>query len=227
MSSRLEFRSGSGEGSTQNVQFTEWLARLKTSGSNLLVTGDVPKETSAEFSRTLFGQGQRTRVLALTNPTALGADSHLPVEPNSPDTRIIDRRTEYRATKSDEKTDSAQGVSRETLRSELISVISQYDDQNDGFSPAELRLGIDSVEVLSGGDGIVSFSQFLRGLTAIVRGVHGMAHYHLRVADDDPLVEELSPLFDARIELRKRPGLAEQRWHVPDLGETTHWVKLS
>ncbi|GAA0245681.1 hypothetical protein GCM10009000_071890 [Halobacterium noricense] len=217
----------SGEGSAQDVQFTEWLAGLKTSGSNLLVTGDVPKETSATFSRTLFGQEQRTRVLALTNPTASDANSHLPVEPDSSDTSIIDRRTEYRATKSNGKTDSAPGVSRESLRSELISAISQYDDQNGGFSPAELRLGIDSIEVLSEGDDIVSLSQFLRGLTAIVRGVRGMAHYHLRVADDDPLVEELSPLFDARIELRKRPGLAEQRWHVPDLRETTHWVKLS
>ncbi|WP_435152248.1 DUF7504 family protein [Haladaptatus sp. DFWS20] len=228
MTSRLEFRSQTDEGSaTQDVRFTEWLAGLKTSGSNLLVTGDVPKETSAAFSRTLFGQGRRTRVLALTNPTTLDAVSHLPVGLDTPKTRVFDRRTEYRASMSDSANEAALELDRETFRSELISAISYYDDRNDGFAPAELRLGIDSVEVLSGGDDLVSLTQFLRGLTAIVRGVRGMAHYHVRVPDDDPLVEELSPLFDARIELRKRPGLAEQRWHVPDLGETTHWVELS
>ncbi len=228
MASRLEFQSRSGEGSaTQNVRFTEWLAGLKTSGSNLLVTGDVPKETSAAFSRTLFGQGRRTRILALTNPTTLDADAHLPVEPSAPNTKVVDRRTDYRGTKSDRDTTSSSGLDKEMLRSELISAISHYDDRNDGFDPAELRFGIDSVDVLVGGDDIVSLEQFLRGLTAIVRGVNGMAHYHLRVPDDDPFIDELSPLFDARIELRKHPGRAEQRWHVPDLDETTHWVELS
>ncbi|WP_266075602.1 DUF7504 family protein [Haladaptatus caseinilyticus] len=228
MASRLEFRNRTGEDSaTQDVQFTEWLAELKTSGSNLLVTGDVPKETSAGFSRTLFGQGRRSRLLALTNPTTLDAGSYLPVHPTTGNTRIFDRRTEHRGTTSDSVNERVSDLDRETLRSELISAISRFDDENGGFAPAELRLGIDSIDMLTGGEDIVSFSQFLRGLTAIVRGVNGMAHYHVRVPDDDQLVEDLSPLFDARIELRKRPGVAEQRWHVPDLDETTYWVQLS
>ncbi|WP_227375787.1 DUF7504 family protein [Haladaptatus halobius] len=227
MASRLEFRSGSGEDSDElDVTFTEWLAGLKSHGSNLLVTGDVPSETSAAFSRTLFGEGQRTRVLALTDPTALDADAHLPASSDDPNTRVVDRRIDRRAAAATATTASSE-FDRETLRTEVISAIGRCGVEVGGFDPAELRLGVDSVEALSGGDDLVTLEQFLRSLTAIVRGSSGMAHYHLRLSDDDPLVDDLSSLFDARIELRKRPGRAEQRWHVPALDETTHWVELS
>ncbi|WP_435157313.1 DUF7504 family protein [Haladaptatus sp. DFWS20] len=55
----------------------------------------------------------------------------------------------------------------------------------------------------------------------------GMGHYRLPVPDDDSLVGRLSPLFDARIELRQEPGQPpEHRWHVPAYNETTIWVRL-
>ena len=229
MTSRLEFQNESGEGSTvQNVTFMEWLSGLKVRGSNLLVTGEVPEQMSAEFSQTLFGQGRRTRILGLVDPIAIDAESYLPVSSNGPDTEVIDQRPEYRAaTTADSTGDHRTPIDRESFRSALVSSIEVHNDRNDGFEPAELRLGLDSVEVLEMNDDLVSLTQFLRGITALVRGVNGMAHYHLRVQDDDPLVDELSPLFDARIELRKRPGRPEQRWHIPTLDETTHWVELS
>ena len=229
MTSRLEFQNESGEGSTvQHVTFKEWLSGLKVRGSNLLVTGEVPEETSAEFSQTLFGQGRRTRILGLVNPTTVDAESYLPVSSNGPHTRVIDRRPSDRASMVGDSTATQQtAIDRESFRSALVSAIEVHNDRNDGFTPAELRLGLDSVEVLETNEDLATLTQFLRGITALIRGVHGMAHYHLRVPDDDPLVDELSPLFDARIELRKRPGRAEQRWHVPTFDETTHWVELS
>ena len=228
MTSRLRFQSESGEDSVvQDVTFTEWLSGLKTSGSNLLVTGEVPEMTSADFSRTLFGRGGRTRVLGLVDPSTPAAESYLPVPTGNPQTRVIDRRPEDRGLTSRSSSTGQLSIDRQTFRSEVVSAISSHEELNDGFAPAELRLGLDSVEMLETNDDLVSVGQFLRGLTAIVRGVRGMAHYHLRVPDDDPMVAELSPLFDARIELRKRPGRAEQRWHVPNIDETTHWVELS
>jgi hypothetical protein len=228
MTSRLRFRSESGEASdVQDVTFMEWLSGLKASGSNLLITGEVPETTSAEFSRTLFGQGRRTRVLGLVDPSTPAAESYLPVSPGSPQTRVVDRRPEDRAMTTSSSDTDRPAIDRQTFRSKVVSAISVHEEQNDGFAPAELRLGLDSVDMLEVNDDLVSVGQFLRGLTAIVRGVRGMAHYHLRIPDDDPMVAELSPLFDARIELRKRPGWAEQRWHVPELDETTHWVELS
>ena len=229
MTSRLRFRSESGEDSAvQDVTFAEWLSGLKTSGSNLLVTGEVPEMTSADFSRTLFGRGGRTRVLGLVDPSTPAAESYLPTSSrDSRATRVIDRRPEDRGLTSRSSSTGQPPIDRQTFRSEVVSAISSHEELNDGFAPAELRLGLDSIEMLEINDDLVSVGQFLRGLTAIVRGVRGMAHYHLRVPDDDPMVAELSPLFDARIELRKRPGRAEQRWHVPNIDETTHWVELS
>lgn len=228
MTSRLRFRSESGEDSAvRDVTFVEWLSGLKTSGSNLLVTGEVPEMTSAEFSRTLFGQGERTRVLGLVDPSTPAAESYLPDSTKNPQTRVVDRRPEDRGLTSSQSSIEQLTIDRQTFRSEVVSAISSHEELNDGFAPAELRLGLDSIEMLEINDDLVSVGQFLRGLTAIVRGVRGMAHYHLRVPDDDPMVAELSPLFDARIELRKRPGRAEQRWHVPNIDETTHWVELS
>lgn len=228
MTSRLEFRNESGEASTvQGVTFMEWLSGLKTSGSNLLVTGDVPEATSARFSRTLFGRGRRTRILGLVNPAALESDSYLPVPPTAPRTHIIDRRPTNRSTATAASNEFEGKFDRETFRASVVSAISSHAKRNDGFAPAELRFGLDSIEMLDVNDDLVSVRQFLRGITAIVRGVDGMGHYHLRVPDDHQKVGELSPLFDARIELRKRPGRAEQRWHVPGFDGTTHWVKLS
>ncbi len=229
MTSRLEFQNESGEGSAvKHMTFREWLSGLKVRGCNLLVTGEVPEETSAAFSRTLFGQGRRTRILGLVNPTTMDAESYLPRSSSEPRTQVIDQRPGNRsATAADSTASQRAPIDRESFRSALVSAIEAHNDRSDGFEPAELRVGIDSVEVLEMNDDLVSLTQFLRGITALVRGVHGMAHYHLRVPDDDPLVDELSPLFDARIELRKRPGRAEQRWHVPTFNETTHWVELS
>jgi hypothetical protein len=54
-----------------------------------------------------------------------------------------------------------------------------------------------------------------------------MAHYHLPVADDAEVVQELSPLFDARVELRQTDGdVPEQRWHVPAYDEATNWGRV-
>ncbi|WP_458190025.1 DUF7504 family protein [Haladaptatus sp. NG-WS-4] len=226
MASRLEFQSKLGEDYESNVTFTEWLTGLKTHGSNLLVTGNVPEETSAAFSRTLFGRGQRTRVLALTDPSSLDADAYVSASRNDSNTCVVDHRPDYRG-KATTASTAPLGFERQSFRTELISTIGEHDEWVNGFDPAELRLGFDSIATLPGDDDQMSLSQFLRSLTGLVRGMSGMAHYHLRISDDDPLVDELSPLFDARIELRKRPARAEQRWHVPALDETTRWVEIS
>ncbi len=202
----------------QDVTFTEWLSGLKTSGSNLLVTGEVPEMTSADFSRTLFGRGGRTRVLGLVDPLITVAESYLPVPTGNPQTRVIDRRPEDRGLTIEEFGVPDNCSHRPTDVSLGGGLRYQFTRGAKRRVCARRiwRFGLDSVEMLETNDDLVSVGQFLRGPTALVRGVRGMAHYHLRVPDDDPMVAELSPLFDARIELQKRPGWAEQRWHVPN-----------
>jgi hypothetical protein len=55
-----------------------------------------------------------------------------------------------------------------------------------------------------------------------------MGHVRITLPDGHPTVRELSPLFDARVELRKRGVLKpEQRWHLPRHGITTVWTELN
>ncbi|RBI64080.1 hypothetical protein DMJ13_06185 [halophilic archaeon] len=221
-------------GDGDRPDFHAWLRELKERGSNLLVTGDVPDTVSATASRTLFGRGtDRYRTLALVDRTVAAPESRLPDDASVDDstTWIVDQRNCERSIPADatsvtsnleppERNDVGQ------LCEELRTAIGFFEERADGLDPARLRVGVDSLSPLVQRD-LAATKRHLRTLTATVRGVDGMAHYHLRVPDDEDVVAALTPLFDVRIELRKRPGRnPEQRWHVPELDATTMWVEL-
>lgn len=229
MTTELRFR-----GSGDNPRFTKWLSELKQTGSNILITGEVPDEVSAQASRYLFGRElRRFRVLALTDQTIENAEARLPADTSAddPDTWIIDQRCGERsvpATAGDFTTDlrTPETADAQALCNEIQTAISFYDEKADGLDPAALRVGVDSLFPLLQDDRSAT-ERALRTLGATVRGVQGMAHYHLRVPDDDEIVEELMGLFDARIELRKRPRRnPEQRWYAPDIDAKTPWMEL-
>lgn len=228
MTTKLHFRGG------DDRSFSKWLANLKRVGSNLLVTGEVPSAVSARATEYLFGrEDRRFRVLALTDRTVGDADTRLPDDAavDDPTTWIIDQRRGERsvpATASDvaPDLDPVPSADARQLCDEVQTAISFYDEQADGLDPAELRVGIDSLFPLVQEDASGT-ERVLRRLAATVRGVHGMAHYHLRVPADDAVVDDLMHLFDARIELRKRPRRnPEQRWYAPELDATTPWMEL-
>ncbi|WP_276301850.1 DUF7504 family protein [Halorussus lipolyticus] len=228
MTTELRFRGGS------NARFSKWLANLKQVGSNILVTGEVPDSVSAQASRNFFGcADRRFRVLGLTDQSITSAEARLPDETSSddPTTWIIDQRQGERSVPA-----TASGVTDELnplqtddarqLREEVQTAISFYDEQADGLDPAELRVGVDSLSPLVQQD-LNATERALQTLGETVRGVQGMAHYHLRVPADSEIVEDLMHLFDARVELRKRPRRdPEQRWYAPDIDAATPWMGL-
>ncbi|WP_458206768.1 DUF7504 family protein [Haladaptatus sp. NG-SE-30] len=216
------------------VTFQPWLRKLKQRGSNILVTGNVPDTVSARAARTLFGRvHRRYRILALIDRTIHDPETRLPDYASVEDstTWLIDQRHGERsvpaaATAVTSYLNPPQKNDIHQLRDEIQTAISFFEDHDGGLEPAELRVGVDSLFPFVQRE-MAATKRALRTITATVRGVHGMAHYHLRVSDDDDVVDELDPLFDARIELRKRPGLKpEQRWHAPELDVTTVWVEL-
>lgn len=229
MKNEIRFRGGVDE-----PRFSQWLSDLKQVGSNLLVTGEVPDEVSAAASSRFFGRADRRfRVLALTDKTITNAEARLPDETtfDDPTTWVIDQRCGERSVPTTEANatpnlDSLETGDARQLCNEIQTAISFYDERADGLAPAELRVGIDSLFPLVQED-LSAAKRALRTLGATVRGVQGMAHYHLRVPHDDETVEELMPLFDARIELRKRPRHdPEQRWYATDLDAKTPWMEL-
>jgi hypothetical protein len=214
--------------------FHAWLRRLKERGSNLLVTGDVPDAVSATASRTLFGRGtDRYRTLALVDRTVAAPESRLPDAASVDDstTWVVDQRNGERSVPADATsvTSTLEPPERndaEQLCEELRTAIGFFEERADELEPARLRVGVDSLSPLAQRD-LEATKRHLRALAATVRDVHGMAHYHLRVPDDEDVVAALTPVFDVRIELRKRPSRGpEQRWHVPELDATTMWVEL-
>lgn len=229
MGGRIHFR---GDGT--HPDFTAWLQDLKQLGSNLLVTGDVPDNVSAIASRALFGyQGRRFRVLGLTDRTTANVASRLPDDTSleDPTTWTIDQRHgELSVPTCATSVTSEPEVPDESdlthVCEEVQTAIDFYEEQTGGLDPAELRVGIDSLCPFIQHDR-PTLVRALELLTEAVHEVHGMGHYHLRIPDDRPIVEALTPLFDARVELRQEPGMRpEQRWHVPELNETTVWVEL-
>jgi hypothetical protein len=229
MTSELQFR-----GDETSSNFRAWLQQLKRRGSNLLVTGNVPDWISAAAARALFGYGRkRYRILALIDRTIDSPESRFPEHASVADTTtwVIDQRNRERsipaaATSAVSYLDPPEKDNAHQLGEEIQTAISFYEEHENGLDSAQLRVGIDSLFPLIQRDRRAT-ERTLRTLTATVRGVSGMAHYHLRVPDEETIVDDLTPLFDARIELRRKPGMnPEQRWHVPELDKTTVWIEL-
>lgn len=216
------------------ARFRYWLQKLKQRGSNLLITGTISDDVSACASQRLFGQKRdRARILALIDRTDTNPASRLPNNVSVDDSRtwFIDqchgeRSIPDAATNATSPLDYPEKNNVHQLCEEIQTAINFYVENGDDLAPAVLRVGIDSLYPLLQNNREAT-KRTLRTLTTAVRDVQGMAHYHVRVPDDTPLVDDLTPLFDARIELRKRRGLPpEQRWHVPEIGETTTWIEL-
>jgi hypothetical protein len=213
-----------------------FLAQRKRQGSTLLVTGAVDETISGIATRRLLGDPgrERKRVLAFSDASADYVDYCLPVDTprDDPDVWVVTPDGTHRGgpVPDDGAKLSTGGVGPEDvagLQAELTQAVTRYDDASEGLAPAELRLGVISLAGFLEANDRSTVEQFLRTLGELVRGVDGMAHVHLPVPDADPLVDELSPLFDARIELRHRETfLPEQRWHVPEHGITTLWTEL-
>ncbi|WP_435152174.1 DUF7504 family protein [Haladaptatus sp. DFWS20] len=217
--------------------FREHLGSLRQRGSNLLVTGEVSQSVTNRASRTLFGDDatERKRILALTDTGVDTVTDHFPddIEYDEASLRLIDCGNKRRAVpRSETVVDrdlpplDEQGGLRE-LREEIITAIGFYEDAVGGGAPAQIRLCVDSLNYLVDEYELVAVKRFVRSIGALIKGVRGMAHFHLSMPDDMAIVQELSPLFDARIELRHRAGRdPDNRWHVPELEMTTAWVDL-
>jgi hypothetical protein len=203
------------------------LRELKRRGCVLLITGAVAETVTLQATRRLSGDPwcDRKHVLVVTGRSEVDIADGLPpgVKRNGSNVRVI--------RPSDAELDDSPWDDGRTelqyIRAELLEAVGYFDDMASGLSPAELRVSIASLERLLETNDYGTVTLFLRTIMALVRGVSGIGHVHLPVPDDSRRVARLSPLFDARIELRRRDRLvAEQRWHVPIGDATTRWEKL-
>jgi hypothetical protein len=206
--------------------FSRALARLKRRGCNLLVVGTTSASVRRTITDRLLGDTSsrdRRHLFVFTDGSHVRQHPHLASATGSR-TRIVTRSTPMRAAATSEppaEFGPGNSITR-SVNSDLLGPLAwaiadeihAFADEADGLEPSELRLCFDSLSPLLASHSERGVDRFLEAVTARVRSVSGMGHYHLPVAVDDDAVERLAPLFDAVIELRLRETLPEQRWHL-------------
>jgi hypothetical protein len=197
-SAEISFRGGG-----CSPTFHDVLSDFKRRGCNILVTGRVSETTTNRTTMQLLGASteERKRVLALTDTLARYANSKLPGGTNAddPDVWVIDWGDDERAVSRSVAAPSKPGdtspeESLQALRSDIVTAVSFFDEWADGLSPSELRLSFDSLIKPLEHCEQEAVERFLRTVLALVRGVSGMAHYHLPVPDSTPVIQDLTPL---------------------------------
>lgn len=199
---------------------------LKQRGPQVLVTGDVPEAVSRRATRRLLGHPdeQRHRVLALTDSDA-ASDQWFPGSHSAADDEIsLIGAGDLRGSAAVGA--PADGDSEDDALVRLIDEeVTTWCPSRSAPPPAVLRVGVYSLETLLEAHGVEAVRTFAYQLTGEVRRARGMGHYHLPREPDSEAVSDLQFVFDARLELRRSAGQAEQRWHLPGRG-TTGWVEL-
>ncbi|MFC4451669.1 DUF7504 family protein [Halorussus aquaticus] len=229
--------------------FLGLLNELKATGCNLLVVGDAPRELFARASAQLLGDSEvlRHRVLAVTDATPESVADRLPDSDVTPrplgeTTRLLNHASAPRSitAAADATTVPELAGIQETciadpelrgLQSALVEAIEDSADSADVLSPADLRVGVDSLVPLLEHHGVDVVRRCLEMVGGHVRDHRGMAHYVLPDAYESDRVQSLGAQADAIIELRAvDPGDqghdAQQRWHVPGRDITTEWTPL-
>lgn len=217
-----------GQGATETAAFTQALASLKRRGSNLLLVGAANDRAHVDACHRLLGDDgpTRRRLFVLTDRD----HSAVPSAPD--DVAVVEYESMTRSAASAQGgagggvTPAERVATLDGLGDAARSAIESFDRDAGGLSPAELRLCFDSLRPLLEEHTEQRVFRFLHALTGDVRGVNGMAHFHLPVARDDPTVRTIAPLFDAVVEVRAAGGTAQQRWHLREEDISTDWLPL-
>ncbi len=223
---------------SEDASLSEALSELKSQGSSVLVAGAVPDDRHASLSRQLLGdpsEGSRRNVLVLTEDRSEALESRLPPGvsldgPNRPE--VIRVQTCERSAGAT----TATGIPATTmttvdakrldeLATTIYDSIADLGDPED-FSPAELRLGLDSLSPLIHLHGEEKVFKMLHLLIHALQRRQAMAHFHLPVDSETKAVRLLRPLFDVFVELRWTNSHVQQRWHIADGDVVTDWLEV-
>ncbi|WP_132060383.1 DUF7504 family protein [Halorussus amylolyticus] len=243
-----------GDGSEHNpsdpaadTDFRDLLRGLKADGCNLLVVGDAPRHLFTCASASLLGSADepRYRLLAITDASPQSVVERLPDPEEMPTsfeetTRIVNHASPPRSITGDAHSPSElPGVSETRvvdpqlagLQAQLAEAMAAFGRHAGGLRPAELRVGVDSLDALFEHYDESVVRRCLRVVTGYVDDYDAMGHYVLPKPFASDRARSLATEFDAVVEIRavdpaKHDHDAEERWHAPDRGLTTDWMAL-
>ncbi|MFC7078807.1 DUF7504 family protein [Halorussus caseinilyticus] len=225
------------------------LNQLKATGCAVLVVGDAPRELFTRASGQLLGDPEtvRHRVLAVTDATSESVAERLPdrnvaPRPLAETTRLVNHAHASRSiTAASEPTTRPKldGIREvrvsdpelEEFRTGLVDAIDGAAESATALSPADLRVGIDSLVPLLERYHGEAVARCLDAVGRHVRSYDGMAHFVLPDAYESDRVQALRAHVEAVIELRAVDPSeyghdTQQRWHVPQQDITTKWTPL-
>lgn len=226
-------------GNGASATFGQRLQRMKQRGCNLLVVGSVPDSVLSLASNQMLGDPnlRRHRLFVLTDADTSTVRGRLPAASTrsiSQTTKIVDHVPSARtaATQSGAVTEQIP-VERvydedlDVLCETIVDAIASVERTEGSLDAGRFRLCFDSLRPIVDEYDPDDLSRFLDRLTTEVRGVQGMGHFILPVARDVDVVSQLTPSFDAVVELRTVNDSREQeRWHLPEENLTTDWITL-
>ncbi|MFC7080147.1 DUF7504 family protein [Halorussus caseinilyticus] len=232
-----------------SARFLDVLRELKADGCNLLVVGDAPRRLFTEASGGLLGgtDEPRYRLLAVTDASAQSVVERLPdpeemagtftemteiINHASPPRSVVDAGGQSEAPSLDALSERrVVDPQLAGLQAEIAESMAAFNRHAGTLSPAQLRVGVDSLGALFEHYDENVVRRCLQVVTGYVRDYDAMGHYVLTEPYDSTRVERLAGEFDAVVEVRavdseKHNHHAEERWHVPSHDLTTNWLPL-
>ncbi|WP_423745074.1 HalOD1 output domain-containing protein (plasmid) [Haladaptatus sp. SPP-AMP-3] len=218
------------------IEIESELGRLKRSGGNVLLTGDVPADVFDELSAQFLGEQEygRTHLFALYGRDTGTARTRL--ERATADTdhaniltyeAAVRSATEVRPQNQQNRPSVTPVVgSLDEFETAIVDDIFEHQYRQKGFEPGQLRFCFDSLQFLSEEESESSVEEFVRNVTKTVEDVSGLGQYLFPGAYDSAPVRAVEPLFDGTIELKVGARGPMQRWHLHDTDYTTTWFPL-
>lgn len=211
------------------------LGRLKRTGGNILLTGDVPEDVINRISARLLGEPayDRTQLFAHYGQDMETAQTRLELAQAAPEHAYL--LTHEGAARS--VAQAKGGQSNQMSISPVIGTLDGFQTairervielqrRRNGFDPAELRFCFDSLRLLVEEEGRDTAIEFLISVTDAIEDVGGLGHYILPHAYGSRPVQSVQSSFDAVIDLKIGVNGPEQRWHLHDTDHTTQWFPL-
>ncbi|MDQ2050964.1 hypothetical protein RBH26_10785 [Natronolimnohabitans sp. A-GB9] len=237
------FSRKDGGGEPGDKQFPEALSKLKRQGASVLVVGPVRTEQRRDVCQRLLGRAtDRPRRRLLVSTTGDDDDvSHLLSDEFAASNSFthVSYATHSRSATTSDSTSSPTGPSIPSAETSstpvttladlgiaISNAIETFETDANGLSPAELRIGIDSLIPLLEAYGTERVFKFVHLTTGRTRESDGMIHYHLPMDHDADIVSVLEPLFDITIELREHHGVFQERWTINDGDLRSGWVSI-
>lgn len=216
--------------------FGRQLNGLKQDGCNLLVVNDA--ESADAVCRRSLGEQRRHLFIPTTTTVKSVLDRHAPTPRDSSMLGVIDA-TAAAPTRS---ATAINGPANFDTTADWYDRIDHLDDlgqlgrlannhltrfsRAESAIPGEIRLCFESLDPFFDSPDTERLFKFLHLLTARVRDVQGIGHFHAASGIDGTDLDIVTSLFDATVHVHADADTIRQRWQLHNSGYDSGWINI-